>query len=105
MANLAFTLGKGQVLDLTASPQDDSNEPASLPGPVSWVLADTALGTLTPSTDEFSLQSQFVPQPGKQGKTTITASDPAAPTIPSVEVDVTVTFPPATHLVIAGQVS
>lgn len=105
MSILAFNITKGQVVNLTVVPEDAADNPGILPGPVAWALNDPTLGTITPSTDAFVLNCQFVPAAGKSGIAKVVASDPAAPSIPAVEADITFSpLAPATHLVMTGQV-
>ena len=100
MAELTATITPLQKYNLLVSFVDGAGNPAPAPGPVVWTLANTALGTLTPTADTFGCQ--FAPAPSKPGMARITATDPSAPSIPSVEADITVS-PLATRMVLTGQ--
>ena len=107
------TIAPSQKYNLTAIPEDANGNPKdangnafTLPGPLAWVLADTTLGTITPSPDVFALSCQFASS-GKAGVAKITASDPLAPAIAAVEADITVALPltAAVRLGLTGKVA
>lgn len=101
MADLTAAITPAQKYDLSVTFVDAASNPAPTPGPVVWTIMDASFGALAPTPD--TLGCRFTPTPNKPGMAKIFGVDPSAPSIPSVEADITIS-PLATKMLLTGKV-
>jgi hypothetical protein len=97
MTALAFSITKGQKYLLTASPQDDTGQPAALVSAPTWGDSDPGVATIEPSADGLSCLVT-----GLVAGTVVIRADAVGATPLEAEADGTVTAPLATQLVLTG---